>query len=140
MMFIDPEEIREFLQSPTACALFGSDFEQMKAVLCFAIGGLNIIPELARKLGISEATLFRLARHSGTKNSHILDWLKDPRSAEFFGESFTLKACVLRAMINGECLADIGRQHGVSRSAVSKQARRAMAIYGVDFRLTQTEL
>ena len=62
-------------------------------------------------------------------------WLTDPRTAEYFGESWAFKADILEAVIRGEKLAPIARQHGVTRSAASKQAGRARAIFG-DLKLT----
>jgi hypothetical protein len=62
-------------------------------------------------------------------------WLTDPRSAEYFGDTFKLRAAVLAALITGGNLAEVGRQHGVTRAAASKQGRRAKSIYG-NLRLT----
>ena len=62
-------------------------------------------------------------------------WLTDPRTAEYFGATFKLRADVLAAVITGGNLAAVARQHGVTRAATSKQARRAKSIYG-NLRLT----
>lgn len=62
-------------------------------------------------------------------NSNLARWLTDPRSAEFFGSSFQLKAAVLVCVIQGESLAGVARRHGVTRSAVSKHYRKAKSIW-----------
>jgi len=61
---------------------------------------------------------------------NLAAWLTDPRTAEYFGESWAFKADILEAVINGQKLAPVARQHGVTRSAASKQAGRARAIFG----------
>ena len=63
------------------------------------------------------------------QNDNLKQWLTDPRTAEYFGKTFKLRADVLAAVIAGGNLAEIARQHGVSRAAASKQARRATAIF-----------
>jgi hypothetical protein len=66
---------------------------------------------------------------------YLTAWLTDPRTAEYFGDTFALRADVLNAVINGGNLAAVARQHDVTRAAASKQARRAKTIYG-NLRLT----
>ena len=63
-------------------------------------------------------------------NSNLDRWLTDARTVEFFGPSWQLKADILRHLIEGGgSLAEIARQHHVSRSAVSKHFRTAKAIW-----------
>lgn len=69
------------------------------------------------------------------KQNHILEWLNDPRMAEYLGPTFKLRADVLATVITGGNLAAVARQHGVTRAAAAKNAHRAKAIFG-DFRLT----
>lgn len=66
---------------------------------------------------------------------HLIEWLTDPRTAEYFGPTFRLRADVLAGAITGGNLAKIARQHGVTRAAAAKNARRAKQIFG-DFKLT----
>jgi hypothetical protein len=61
---------------------------------------------------------------------NIIAWLTDQRTAEYFGNSWKLKAGVLAAVITKSNLAEVARQHGLTRAAASKQARRAKAIFG----------
>ena len=61
---------------------------------------------------------------------NLAAWLTDPKAAEYFGETFKLRADVLAAVISGGNLAAVARQHGVSRAAATKQARRAKVIFG----------
>lgn len=63
-------------------------------------------------------------------NTNLARWLTDARTAEFFGDSFALKADVLACLIQRGNLSDVARQHGLTRHAASKQARRAKAIFG----------
>lgn len=63
-------------------------------------------------------------------NTNLARWLTDARAAEFFGDSFALKADVLACLIQRGNLAAVARQHGVTRAATSKQARRAKSIFG----------
>jgi hypothetical protein len=63
-------------------------------------------------------------------NSNLVRWLTDARTAEFFGDSFTLKADVLACLIRRGNLSDVARAHRLTRAAASKQARRARAIFG----------
>ncbi len=69
------------------------------------------------------------------KQDHLVHWLTDPKTAEYFGDTFKLRADVLNAVITGGNLAAVARQHGVTKQAASKQARRARSIYG-DLRAT----
>ncbi len=64
------------------------------------------------------------------KRDHLAEWLSDPRTKKYFGDSFMLKAGVLACLIQRGNLAAVARQHGVTRAAASKQARRARAIFG----------
>jgi hypothetical protein len=66
----------------------------------------------------------------GEQESHLAAWLTDPRTAEYFGTTFRLRADVLAAVITRGNLAAVARQHGVSRAAASKQARLAKSIFG----------
>lgn len=63
-------------------------------------------------------------------HENLVHWLTDARTADYFGPSFTLRADVLAALIQRGNLAAVARQHGVTRAAASKQARRAKAIFG----------
>ena len=63
-------------------------------------------------------------------NSHLAAWLAHPATAEYFGESFTLKADVLACLIRRGNLSAVARTHGLTRAAASKQARRAKALFG----------
>ncbi len=64
------------------------------------------------------------------KNDNLIQWLSDPKSAEYFGRSFAIRADVLAHLITGAgSLAEIGRTHGVSRQAVQKHAAKSRAIY-----------
>jgi len=67
--------------------------------------------------------------------NHILEWMLDSRAQEYFGPTFRLRADVLAAIITGGNLAEIARQHGVTRGAASKNSSRAKRIFG-DFGLT----
>jgi hypothetical protein len=67
--------------------------------------------------------------------NHILEWLNDPRTAEYFGSTFKLRADVLAAVITNGNMAAVARQHGVTRAAAAKNSSRAKRIFG-DFRLT----
>ncbi|HUZ07477.1 MAG TPA: hypothetical protein VMV89_08305 [Candidatus Paceibacterota bacterium] len=64
------------------------------------------------------------------KNDNLIQWLTDPRTAAYFGDTFKLRADVLAAIITGGNLAAVARQHGVTRAATSKQGRRVRAIFG----------
>ena len=66
----------------------------------------------------------------GEPNTNLARWLTDARTAEFFGQSFTLKADVLACLIRRGNLSDVARAHGLTRAAASKQARRAKALFG----------
>jgi hypothetical protein len=63
-------------------------------------------------------------------NTNLARWLTDARTAEFFGPSFAFRADVLACVIEGGNLSAIARQHGLTRAAASKQARRAKSIFG----------
>jgi hypothetical protein len=64
------------------------------------------------------------------KNSNLIEWLSDKKSVAYFGKSFAIRADVLAHLITGDgSLAEIGRQHGVSRQAVQKHAVKARTIY-----------
>lgn len=67
--------------------------------------------------------------------NNLLEWLTDPRTAEYFGPTFRLRADVLAAVITGGNLAEVARQHGVTRAAAAKNSSRAKRIFG-DFKLT----
>jgi hypothetical protein len=69
---------------------------------------------------------------------NLARWLTDPRTAEYFGESFALKAAVLACQIQGGNLSDVARAHGVTRAATSKQGRRAKVLFG-NLRLTSKQ-
>jgi hypothetical protein len=69
------------------------------------------------------------------ESTNLVRWLTDARTAEYFGDTFKLRADVLAAVITGGNLAAVARQHGVTRAAASKSARRAKAIFG-NLRLT----
>jgi hypothetical protein len=70
------------------------------------------------------------AENSAAKNDNLLAWLTDPRTAEYFGTTFTVKADVLAHLLTGDgTLADIGRRRGISRQAVHKHAVKARKIY-----------
>lgn len=79
-------------------------------------------PETAQAAPAAEAT--------PVDSGNLTAWLSDPRTAEFFGESFALKAEVLACLIQRGNLAEVARRRRVSRSATSKQARRARTIFG----------
>lgn len=102
--------ILNFLKSPEAERLFGT-FRVRAAIVAFTIGAKDTPDDCA-------------------EHSHLSEWLTDPRAAKYFEESFALKLSVLSALINGDCLAEVARQHGVTRAAASKQARRAKAVFG----------
>lgn len=75
-------------------------------------------------------------KRSDTKQANnLLEWLLDPRTAEYFGPTFRLRADVLAAVITSGNLAAIARQHGVTRAAAAKNSSRAKRIFG-DFKLT----
>jgi hypothetical protein len=63
------------------------------------------------------------------KGDNLARWLTDARTAEFFGHAWKLKADILVCMIEGGNLADVARQHGVTRAAASKHFRRAKTIW-----------
>ena len=69
-----------------------------------------------------------------THESNLTAWLLDPRTAQYFGSTFKLRADVLAAVITGTKLAAVARQHGVTRAAASKQARLARCIFGSKLR------
>lgn len=71
-----------------------------------------------------------IAAPQGDHQSNLLRWLTDRRTAEYFGDTFKLRADVLAAVITGGNLAEVARQHGVTRAAASKSARRAKALFG----------
>ena len=64
------------------------------------------------------------------QGGYLAAWLTDPRTEKYFGESFALKADVLVCFLQRGNLAEVARQHGVTRAAASKQARRAKALFG----------
>jgi hypothetical protein len=55
--------------------------------------------------------------------------LTDPRTAQYFGEAWKLKAGVLAAVITGGNLAGVALEHGVTAEAAYKYARRAKALF-----------
>jgi hypothetical protein len=61
--------------------------------------------------------------------SNLIHWLSDPRGQKFFGRAFKLKADVLVALITGDRLSDVSREHQVSPEAAYRYARRARALY-----------
>jgi hypothetical protein len=63
-------------------------------------------------------------------NSNLAAWLSDPRTAQYFGDTFKLRADVLAAVITRGNLAAVARLHGVTRAATSKTARLAKSIFG----------
>ena len=67
--------------------------------------------------------------------NYILEWLNDPRTAEYFGPTYRLRADVLAAVITGGNLAEVARQHNVTRAAAAKNSKRAKRIFG-DVKLT----
>jgi hypothetical protein len=68
---------------------------------------------------------------SGTsQEDFLLQWLTDPRTAEYFGPTFRLRADVLAAVITGGNLAEVARQHDVTRAAAAKNSSRAKRIFG----------
>jgi hypothetical protein len=68
--------------------------------------------------------------------NNLLEWLTDPRTAEYFGPTFRLRADVLAAVITGGNLAEVARQHGVTRAAAAKNSSRAKRIFGGELKLT----
>ena len=67
--------------------------------------------------------------------NYLLEWLLDPRTAEYFGPTYRLRADVLAAYIQGGNLSVVARAHGVTRAAATKNGRRAQRIFG-NFKLT----
>jgi transposase-like protein len=63
--------------------------------------------------------------------NHLLEWLTDPRTLEYFGPTFKLRADVLACVIKSGNLSEVARRHDVSRAAASKQARRVKSIFPV---------
>jgi hypothetical protein len=62
-------------------------------------------------------------------NTNLENWLTDARTAEFFGHAWKLKADILVCMIEGGSLAEVARQHNVTRGAASKHFRKAKSIW-----------
>ena len=71
----------------------------------------------------------------GDPQGNLAKWLLDPRTQEYFGDTFKLRADCLAAVITGDNLAAVARRHGVTRAAASKSARRAQKLFG-NLRLT----
>jgi AraC-like DNA-binding protein len=70
-------------------------------------------------------------RNPKSKNNNLTAWLSDPRGEKYFGRTFAVRAAVLAHLLTGTgTLADVAREHGVSRQAVHRHFRRALAIYG----------
>ena len=76
-----------------------------------------------------------IAAPQGDPHSNLAKWLLDPRTQEYFGDTFKLRADCLAAVITGDNLAAVARRHGVTRAAASKSARRAQKLFG-NLRLT----
>ncbi|MEI9961791.1 MAG: hypothetical protein WDM76_11840 [Limisphaerales bacterium] len=74
-------------------------------------------------------------RSDTLKSANLIHWLTDPRTLEYFGPTFRLRADVLAAVITNGNMAAVARQHGVTRAAAAKNSRRAKRIFG-DFKLT----
>lgn len=65
------------------------------------------------------------------RNTNLTAWLSDPRGQDYFGRTFAVRAAVLAHLLTGEgTLADVAREHGVSRQAVHRHYRRAVKVYG----------
>jgi transcriptional regulator of acetoin/glycerol metabolism len=65
------------------------------------------------------------------RNNHLAEWLADKRGEAYFGRTFAVRASVLAHLLTGEgSLADVAREHGVSRQAIHKHYRRAVKVYG----------
>ena len=64
-------------------------------------------------------------------NDYLVRWLSDDRARAYFGPHFAVKVDVLLHVLNGTggSLADIAREHGISRQAVRKHRQRAWRIY-----------
>jgi hypothetical protein len=64
-------------------------------------------------------------------NANLTAWLSDPRGQQYFGRTFTVRAAVLAHILTGTgTLADVAREHKISRQAAHKHYRRAIALYG----------
>lgn len=65
------------------------------------------------------------------KNENLSAWLSDRRGAEYFGRAFQIRAAVLARLLSNEgSLADIAREHGVSRQAIHRHYKLAVKTYG----------
>lgn len=76
------------------------------------------------------ATPPELSAPQGELEANLVEWITDPRTAEYFGGTYKLRAAALAAVITGGNLAEVARLHGVTRAAISKSARRYKAIFG----------
>lgn len=65
------------------------------------------------------------------KKTLIENFINAPTAPAYFGGAFELKRDVLTALIYGGNLAEIGRKHGCTRAAVSKQLCRARRIFNI---------
>ena len=63
------------------------------------------------------------------QNDNLIKWLTDPRTAEYFGKTWRLRAQVLDAVITGGNLSAVALENGVSKQYVHRQAVRARAIF-----------
>jgi AraC-like DNA-binding protein len=67
-----------------------------------------------------------------TATSNLTAWLTDPRSEDYFGRTWNIRAAALNYAITGQpTLADIALRFGVSRQYVHRQVERARHIFTV---------
>jgi hypothetical protein len=64
------------------------------------------------------------------QEGNLSAWLRDPRTAEYYGPTYAFRYDVLAAVIVGGNLAEVGRKHGKSKQAAWAQGKRAVAIWG----------
>ena len=61
---------------------------------------------------------------------NLATWLRDPRTAQYYGATYAFRYDVLAAVIVGGNLAEVGRKHGKSKQAAWAQGKRVEAIWG----------
>lgn len=65
------------------------------------------------------------------QRNYLMSWLSDPRTAEYFGGTFKLKAAVLIAVFAGGNLSEVARRHDVVRQSAHEHAVAARRIFNL---------
>lgn len=65
------------------------------------------------------------------ETDNLVAWLNSPAADAYFGHAFVLKFAALAATAQGRNLAEIARQHGVSRQRTHALAKQARELFGI---------